>query len=88
MERQRLMSDGDSIGTAGSLGRASGAGDRRRWRKYGESSTLMVHVVHNTCRYRLVHVDDSCTILTHSNCIHVSDGSKCLIAPSRGLCDQ
>ena len=42
MERLRLVSDRDSIGTASSLSRASAAGDRRRWRKYGESSTLMV----------------------------------------------
>ena len=42
LERQSLMSDGDSVGTAGSLGRASQGGDRRRWKKYGESSTLMV----------------------------------------------
>ena len=41
-DRQRLMSDEDSIGTASSVSRASHARDRRRWKKYGESSTLMV----------------------------------------------
>ncbi|CAI8017786.1 hypothetical protein GBAR_LOCUS10740 [Geodia barretti] len=43
-ERQRLMADRDSVGTAGSVSRASAVGDRRRWRKYGESSTLMTFV--------------------------------------------
>ena len=43
-ERQRLMADRDSVGTAGSVSRASAVGDRRRWRKYGESSTLMVRL--------------------------------------------
>ena len=60
MERQRLVSDGDSIGTAGSLSRASAAGDKRRWRKYGESSTLMVRLSHT---YTHVNLQKCCTFI-------------------------
>ena len=48
VHRQRLVGpDSDSIGTAASLSRASQAGDQRRWKKYGESSTLMVGPAHS-----------------------------------------
>ena len=48
VDRQRLVGpDSDSIGTAASLSRASQAGDQRRWKKYGESSTLMVGPAHS-----------------------------------------